>query len=296
MVRVLFFYLGLVLLSMPFFSSCTPRDRAKDVVSVSIAPQAFFVNRLSGGLIEVNVMIPPGASHSTYSPTPRQYKKLSDSRLYIGIGHLGYEQAWMPRLGELNPDMYLLDLSSKTSLIAGGCGPHHDHGHHDHVHGVDPHTWMSPAVMLELLPHVKSALIDHFPEYRDTIENNYPALLSEIHNVHEKMKAVTSVLDFRKFLIFHPALTYLARDYGLEQIAIEQDGKEPSPAFLASVIQRAREEGIPVIFVQQEYDKRSAQQVSQEVGIDLVQINPLAYDWIASMHQLIEDINYHLNE
>ncbi|WP_026474531.1 metal ABC transporter solute-binding protein, Zn/Mn family [Alkaliflexus imshenetskii] len=276
-------------------SACSGKTRETNVLSVSITPQKFFVDALTDGAIDVNVMIPPGASHATYSPTPQQFRKLSDSRIYIGIGHLGYEQAWMPRLKELNPDMKLLDLSEKTVLISGSCN--HDHHDHDHHHnGVDPHIWMSPRVMLELLPHIKNALTENFPELREIIESNYPALYTKIETLDTRMYEASRDLAHKQFLIFHPALTYLARDYGLEQIAIEQDGKEPSPAFLASVIRKAREEKIPVIFIQEEYDIRNAEMVSREAGIALVQINPLAYDWIQNMETLIETIKVHLNE
>jgi zinc transport system substrate-binding protein len=285
----------IVLYAGILISACSGNERNKNVLSVSILPQKYFVDELSGGAIEVNVMIPPGASHATYSPTPQQFKKLSDSRAYIGIGHLGYEQSWMPRLAELNSEMKLLDLSTKTGLIAGSCD-HHNHDHdHDH-HGVDPHIWMSPAVMLELLPHIKSILIETFPEHKAVVEANYRALYDKIAGCHERMENAVAGLSHKQFMIFHPALTYLARDYGLEQIAIEEDGKEPSPAFLASVIRKAKNENIPVIFIQQEYDIRNAEMISKEAGIALVQINPMTYNWVDGMHELTSVIETYLNE
>ncbi len=284
-----------LLTSTTLILGCGSSESNQKLITVSILPQKYFVDVLTNEAIEVNVMVPPGSSHATYSPTSQQFKKLSDSKLYIGIGHLGYEQAWMPRLAELNKEMKKVILSDHIDLIAGAC--EHDHGHgHGHDHGVDPHIWMSPKAVLDLLPQIKAALIESFPDLKDTIEINYTDLHRAISEVDQRMTTVTSQLPKKEFLIFHPALSYLARDYGLVQTAVEQDGKEPSPAYLASIIKKAKEASIPVIFIQEEYDIRNAQTISEEAGIALVQINPMAYNWFEAMTELAQTLQNHLNE
>lgn len=273
------------------FSGCVNQSEKADTISVSILPQKYFIDVLTGNAVDVNVMIPPGAGHATYSPTPMQFKKLSDSRLYIRIGYLGYEQAWIHRLKELNPKMEDLNLSEKTELIRG---EEILHGDHVHEGGVDPHIWLSPKVMIDLLPDVKQALINNYPQLKDTIEAHYPQLLAEVEGVHQRLSALSGLLTNRKFMIFHPAMTYLARDYGFEQIAIEQDGKEPSPALLAKTIQYARENDIRVIFIQKEYDVRNAQMVSKETGIKLIQVDYLEYNWTDMMNQIIDKLQENL--
>ena len=266
-------------------------QRDKNIISVSILPEKYFIDRLTGEAIEVNVMVPPGASHATYSPTPMQFQKLSDSRLYISIGHLGYEQAWIGRLKELNPDMKNLNLSEKTSLIRGD---EIQHGDHVHEGGIDPHIWLSPKVMLELLPSIKDAIIASFPDLKETVEENYPVLFGEINATHIEMQNVSSSLTSKKFMIFHPALTYLARDYGLVQISIEHEGKEPSPLKLAATIDEALSNRIGVIFIQEEYDVRNAKLISKETGAEMVQINPMAYDWIKSIDEIMTSFQTYL--
>jgi zinc transport system substrate-binding protein len=273
----------LLLIVASIFTGCGPKATVSDVVSVSILPQKYIVDELTWGALDVNVMIPPGASHGTYSPTSQQFQKLSDSKLYIRIGHLGYEQAWIHRLKELNPDMVELNWSDNTDLMHGESS---QHGDHEHEGGVDPHIWMSPAVMLQLLPLTKTALINNFPNLKHTIEANYPKLLSKVEDTHQRLIEGTGSLTSRSFLIFHPALTYLARDYGFEQIPIEQDGKEPSPALLVETIEYAKEKNIRVIFIQQEYDMRNAQLVSEETSTKLVQLDPLAYNWVETMNDV----------
>ncbi len=280
-------YFNILFVSTMVFTGCANRAEKANIVSVSILPQKYFVDKLTGNALEVNVMIPPGAGHATYSPTPLQFKKLSDSKLYIRIGYLGYEQAWIHRLKELNPAMEDLNLSNKTELIRG---EEIVHGDHVHEGGIDPHIWLSPLVMKELLAEMKNSLINNFPQLKDSIEANYKLLMVEVDNIHQRLSNLSGILTSKKFLIFHPAMTYLARDYGFEQIAIEQDGKEPSPALLAETIQYARDHNIRVIFIQKEYDIRNAQLVSKETGIGLVQVDYLEYNWTEMMNRIIDKL------
>ncbi len=268
------------------FYSCgltSEKDR-QAVVSVSILPLEFFIDRLTGGALDVNVMIPPGAGHATYSPTTGQFRKLSESGIYFRIGHLGYERAWIGRMSDMNPDMRVVDLSDGIELIRG---KEIDHGDHVHEGGIDPHIWMSPKVVLELLPVIKAALSEKYPNLAVEVIQNYALLQSEIAAIDAEMRAFTASLESRRFMIFHPALTYLARDYGLEQVSIERGGKEPSPAALSRIIREAKKHEVPVILIQQEFDMRSAALISQESGAALVQINPLAYNWTESMREII---------
>jgi zinc transport system substrate-binding protein len=268
-------------------TSCGQREETPSIVSVSIQPLEYLVDRLTGGSLDVNVMVPSGSSHGTFSPTPLQFQRLSDSNLYIRIGYLGYEQAWIRRLRELNPDMKVVNLSDYTDLIRG---EEIDHGDHVHEGGIDPHIWMSPAVVLGILPVIRDAIAEAFPAYREMIMENYPMLESEVEDIHLVFTGLSETLSKRSFMIFHPALTYLARDYGLEQVSIEHEGKEPSPARLAQLIRKAREYPITVIFIQEEYDIRNARLISEETGARIVQVNPLGYDWLGSMHELAQTL------
>ncbi len=262
------------------------------VVSVSITPLEYFIDRLTDKALDVNVMIPPGASHATYSPTTSQFRKLSDSGIYFRIEHLGYEQAWVNRLSDMNPDMRVVNLMEGLEMIRG---EEIDHGDHVHKGGIDPHIWMSPAVILELLPKMKQAIIDTYPDLQETISANFDVLIDEVSQLDHEMKEATRSLSRKRFMIFHPALTYLARDYGLEQIAVERGGKEPSPAMLSHIIREARKHNIPVILIQREFDVRSADLISRETGAEIVQINPLAYDWTHNMRELMEILKTRLH-
>ncbi len=282
----------LLLVAASILGACVPAEKNEvTVVSVSIEPLKYIVDQLTGEDLDVNVMVPPGASHATYAPTTAQLQKLSDSNLYIQIGHLGYEEAFMSRLAGLNPNMHLLNLSSKVELIRG---PEIDHGDHVHKGGVDPHIWMSPAVMLELLPLIREAILEVFPETATTMEVNYPVLYEEVSKLHNTWEETTQSLRQHSFMIFHPALTYLARDYGFEQVPLERDGKEPSPALLRQIIDQARKHHIGLILIQEEFDTRNAHLISEETGAVLVQINPMAYNWIDEMEEILNTFKVYL--
>lgn len=273
--------------------SCQPAEREMDeaIVSVSIMPLQYFADRLTGEAVDVNVMVPPGASHATYSPSTSQLQKLSDSQLYFRIGHLGYEEAFVHRLESLNPDMRVLNLSDDVRLIRGEVI---DHGDHVHEGGIDPHIWMSPKVMLDRLPAMTEALVEAYPDLEADILANAADLRADIEDLDARLQQLTGEMQQKTFLIFHPALTYMARDYGLHQIPIERHGKEPSPALLRQIITEAREHNAPVIFIQQEFDMRSAELVGAEADVKLVQINPLAYDWIGSINHIMEVFEEHM--
>ena len=272
-------------------AGCAEREAPEPVISVSIAPLHYFVDRLTGEALEVNVMVPQGASHGTYSPTARQMQRLSDSGIYFQVPSLGYEQAFIRRLNEMNPDIKHVDLGYHVELIRG---ERIDHGDHFHEGGIDPHIWMSPKVMMDLLPVLRDVILEIYPEQEEAINDNYPYVLADVERIHFEMQEITQSLSQRRFMIFHPALTYLARDYDLEQVSIEHEGKEPSPAQLSHLIRHARAENVPVIFIQEEYDIRNARLVAEETGAEVVQINPLAYDWVLEMEKLSQNLNIYL--
>ncbi len=289
-----FFGIIAIVLMFPvvmFLTGCTGNQGDKEIVSVSIPPLKYFVDRLTDNALDVNIMVPQGASHGTYSPTAQQMRKLSDSRAYFRIGYLGYEQNFINKLKELNPTMREVNLSDYTTLIRGEAIIHGDHVHEG---GIDPHIWMSPKVMLTLIPVIRDNLTELYPELEQVITENYPALLSEMESLHTKMDSLTQFLSHKRFLIFHPAMTYLARDYGLEQVSIEHQGKEPTPARLARLIRDAKAEDIPVVFIQMEYDVRNAQLVATETGAAIATINHMQYDWFASIQEIMGHFNNYL--
>lgn len=264
--------------------SCdTSADQAdKRIISVSILPQKYFVEALAGDEFEVNVLIPPGSSPASYDPSPKQMRDLSKSDLYLKMGHLGFEKAWMDNIQRNHQDLKIVDLSAGVEPIETNLR------HGDHFHeGVDPHIWMSPKTAMIMVENMARAIIRYDPACKDMVNKNLEDLKSEISGLDKEFILMSEKLEMKKFIIFHPALTYLARDYGLEQIAMEFEGKEPSAAYMKGLVDRAKSENIKTVFIQKEFDQDRAKQLSKELDARLIQIDPLAEDWVGMMEELV---------
>jgi len=251
------------------------------VISVSIAPFRYFVEQIAGDDFSVNVMVPPGADPHIYEPYPQQMNNLRRSVAYISNGFLGFEMMWLERFYEANPVMRRLSLGEKIDPIES------DHDHEGgHTEGADPHYWLSPRSALVIASSIRDLLAELNPDRAGQYELNYTKLLAGIEEVDRMATGLFADISDRAFMIFHPALGYLARDYALEEIALEHEGKEPSPARMKELIDRALSENIRVIFVQKEHDIRNARALASETGAEVVVIDPLSEDW----HTAVTDI------
>lgn len=251
----------------------------KPTLTVTLEPLRYFTEAIAGDHYEVVSMVPKGSSPESYDPTPQQLVALSRSQAYLRIGYIGFEQAWMKKLEANAPDMKVFDTSRGVDLIRG---EGHWHGDHFHQGGVEPHIWNSTRNASIIADNIYQALCEldstHQEEYKIRLDSLKKTIAQTDANVSTFLKNADST-----FLIYHPALSYFARDYGLNQISIEEGGKEPSPAQLKTLIETCRKEKAHVIFVQQEFDQRNAQLIADELGVNVVSINPLSYDWAEEM-------------
>ncbi len=268
--------------------ACTAQKTSeKDLVTVSILPQKYIVEKIAGDLVDVQVLVPPGASPSTYSLVPSQMKDLSRSKVWLRIGKIGFEDAWHEKIEQGNPDLKVFDTSRMAEWIAA---EEEVHGDHVHLHGIDPHIWMSPEEVEQIAELTYQALADLYPDKSAAFNTNFEAFRSEIDVLDEDLIRQFDGLENRKFIIFHPALTYLARDYGLEQVSLEIDGKEPSAKHMSQLVKTAKDEGIRVVFIQKEFDQENARQLAEELDGEVVQIDPLNENWEEQIREIAEKL------
>lgn len=267
-----------------FISACGRQVKTGErIISVSIAPFAYFTEQIAGDNFTVNVMVPAGANPHIYEPYPDQIDRLRRSEAYISNGYLGFEMTWMDRFSEMNKSMTKLNLGESIVPIEN----HHDH-EGEHSEGADPHYWVSPLCAMKMALSVRDFLLELDPENGDEYERNYGALLEKIGQVDSMARALSVMEGNRTFMIYHPNLAYLARDYGLKEIAVENEGKEPSPSQLRELIDIAKRENIGMILVQREYDPRNARAVADETGGRVEVIDPLSGDWYSSTTAVIQ--------
>lgn len=267
-------------------TSGTQKSKNKTLF-VSILPLKYFADKIVGDAYKVEVTVPPGVGPETYSPTPKQMILLGESEAYFSVGYLGFEQAWLENFKSTNPQLQIFPVSKGIDLIRGA----EEHGDHSHYQGVDPHIWSSPKAARIIAQNIFDGMVQIDPKNSETYRKNFNMLLMEIGKVDSTVTQLLSKATTKKFLLFHPALGYFARDYGLEQLSIEFEGKVPSPKHLQTIIDAAKAGNIRIILIQKEFDKQNAEIIAKETGSRIIQIDPLDYNWPEQMISIAEKLS-----
>ncbi len=267
----------------------SPGSADKLNITVSIVPQKYFVERIAGERVVVNVMVLPGNNPATYEPKPDQLTALSEAVAYFSIG-VPFEEVWLDKIAAANDRMMMVDTAAGIRRVPvdghykvelGGL-PESD------AEGRDPHIWLSPSLVKIQAQNIYRALAELDPARKTEYEVNLNRFIEDIDDLITDVRETLADVPNRKFIVFHPAWGYFGDDFELEMIPIEVGGQEPSAAELADLITVAREEGIKVIFAQPEFSTQKAEVIAREIGGEVVLINPLAEDWLGNM-RLVAD-------
>lgn len=257
-------------------------------VVVSILPQAHFVKKIGGDFVSVTVLVPPGANPATYEPKPTQMVSISVSKVYFAIG-VPFEQTWLPKVSSVNPSMTVVHTDAGIQKI-----PMHSAHHHgtsqlqmeDNDEAMlDPHIWLSPPLVKIQAKHILNGLRQSDPAHAKIYETNFRRFAEEIDRLDADLHRLFSDLGQVRFLVFHPSWGYFAEAYGLEQIPIEIEGKDPKPAALQALIKEARAGGIKVVFVQPQFSTRNAETIANAINGEVMIADPLATDWAENLRR-----------
>lgn len=266
-----------IFIAFLFFGCAERKVVVENRAVVSIAPLKPLVESILGDDFEVSVLVPQGASPETFEPTPKQLREVETARFVFGTGLLEFEQELLHRIAR---NEQIINLSQGIELIAGTCShAHHahtttcEHGHH-HAHGIDPHIWCSPKALGKMAENTYNAIAREMPD-STKYEERYTTLCIKLLELDEEVSELCRQSPRSTFFIYHPALTYLARDYGLTQVAVEHEGKEPSAKHLANIIEQAHAEGVKHIFYQSEFPASSVEVICKDTNTTAVEINPL---------------------
>jgi len=283
------FFAALFLSSPPVYPESLRNSKARIKSFVSILPQAYFVERVGGEQVDVSVLVGPGHSPATYEPTPKQMAELGKARLYFRIG-VPFENVWMARISRANPNMKVIDTRRGIKLLPmkGYDRDQTEQRHHDSKVTKDPHIWLSLRLVKVQAQNICQALISEDPAHRAYYETNLRTFLHDLDKLDAEITEILKGLKARKFMVFHPAWGYFAHDYGLKQIPIEVEGKDPSARALAELIKYAKDEGIRVIFVQAQFSAKNAEAVARAIGGRIVRIDPLAKDYLYNIRKIAE--------
>ena len=259
-------------------------------VFVSIIPQKYFVEKIGGEFVEVSVMVHPGASPAVYEPKAAQMVALSGARVYFAVG-VPFESVWLERIMAANPALIVVPTEKGIQKRAM-------RGYHSEEQGIaitkkrhdhqlrDPHIWLSPPLVMVLVRNILDALCRIDPSHSAAYETNYKQFIIELVELDiEIMKVFAGHGRGMAFMVFHPAWGYFAEAYGLEQLPIEMEGKEPKPAELQGLIKHAQRRGIRIIFVQPQFSAKSAKTIAKAIGGEVAYADPLAPDWAENLRK-----------
>lgn len=261
------------------------KKQESNVITVSILPQKTFVEKIAGDDFEINLLIPPGSSPAAYTLLPSQLKDISRSAVWFRIGYIGFEHSWKDKIAQANTNMKVVNLSEGLDLIAE---KEERHGDHVHLDGVDPHVWLSPILAKQMAKRILDELIDLKPEKTSEYKANYMRFVKECDQLNIDIKNKLKPYAGQKFIVFHPSLSYYAREYGLEQYSLESGGKEPTPQQLKNVVDLAKKENIKIIYIQSEFDREHARVFAQEIGGDIIQVWPLNPAWEENLRNMTD--------
>ncbi len=266
-------------------------------VCVTIAPQAFFVKKIGGDLVDPTILVPAGADPHSYEPKPGQMKAVAKAKAYFALG-ISFEDAWLSRLKSANPGLFVVSTQEGVDKIPMAAHSHEQHeetgeehkvetengqqeAHHDHEAMLDPHIWLDPNLVKIQAENIEKGLAQADPAHAAVYAANLKSFLEELTALDADIKALFAKAPAKdkSFIVFHPSWGYFAKAYGLTQVPIEVEGAEPSPRELAEIIEHAKENNVKVIFAQPEFSDKSAQTVAAETGARVARLDPLAENW-----------------
>lgn len=267
-----------LLLLVLCLGACPARAGAPALgVVVSVAPQKYLAERLGGERVRVTAMVGAGQEPHGYEPTPRQLAALAGAQLYFALD-TPFERQWLERMRAANPAMRVVqtDRGIARRPLGQGLGEGEE---------LDPHVWVAPLLGLRIAENMRQALVAADPSGRALYEANFAGLAAELEALDAELRARFAAAPRRTFLVFHPAWGYLAQAYGLTQLAVEVEGREPGPRSLERVIAAAREAGVGTVFVQPQFSPAAAETVAQALGGSTEEIDPMAEDYLAGLRR-----------
>jgi len=275
--------------SIIHLASCNSGENIKNAdkkikIYVSILPQKYFVEKIGGPLVDVYVMVRPGQNPHTYEPTPKQMSSFSDTDIYFPIG-VTFENIWLDKIASSNPGLKIVSTYEGIKRRTIEKHSHEKEGegsgdsHNSHSESLDPHIWLNPNLVIRQAKIIADALIQLSPENKAALEKNLNLFAQEMTDLDQSIRKELMGIKSKAFLVFHPTWGYFTDEYGLEQIAIEKEGKEPSARHLAEIIEMAKKKNIKIIFVQAQFSRTYAESIATAIGARVISVDPLSADY-----------------
>jgi zinc transport system substrate-binding protein len=259
------------------------RNSEKPVVTVSILPIKTFVEEIAGNDFEINVLLAPGASPADFTLVPSQLKDIVRSEVWFRIGYIGFEFSWKEKIEQANRNMKVVNLSEGLDLITDEYLPS---GKKSSTGGINPHTWLSPTLVKQMAANITEELVLLNPEKEEEYRENLSRFVQKVEALDAEIRAALKPYKGRQIILFHPSLSYFAREYGLVQYSLEPGGKEPTPQRMAALVDFAQKEDIGVIYIQSDFDRNQARVFAEEIDGEVVEMWPLNPEWFDNLREI----------
>jgi zinc transport system substrate-binding protein len=306
--------MGVFWLGLP--ANAEVKTAVKVKAFVSILPIAYFVDRVGGPNVEVSVLVGPGQDPHTFEPTPRIIAKLADAQVLFKLG-FPFEETLIKKVGATFKNIQVVDLQQGIKLIPmteeeaeeaehghkhgekreHGHGTAEEHGRHHHEAGeMDRHTWLDPQLAKIQARTIADTLIRIDPTHKDQYEQNLKDFQTDLDTVHEQLVKALAPVKGKSFFVFHPAYGYFGNAYGLKQVAVQLEGREPSARQLARLIELAKEKEVKVVFVQPQFSKKGAESLAKAIGATVAPLDDLAWDYLKNLKEMALKIDSALRD
>lgn len=260
-------------------------NESQHYVLVSVAPHKFFVEKIAGDTVKVGLIVPQGSSAHTYEPTPKQVLKISKAEAWFRIGE-GFEAKVLKVLTAHNPHLVVADLRTNVDMISAD--PHSGH-HCCHCNSQDLHIWLSAREAKAQATTIANTLSKMYPENKEFYQRSLISFLQELDSLDNEISTILSTMKNRTVFVSHPAYAYFCRDYALDQLSLEVDGKDPTPQTLNMILNQARNKHIKKIFIQAQYSNKGAKLFAKELNAELVMLEPYSENFIDSMRNIAQN-------
>ncbi|WP_298062460.1 zinc ABC transporter substrate-binding protein [uncultured Rikenella sp.] len=266
----------------------------EEVVYVSIAPLKYVVEQIADSGTRIEVLVPETTSPESYEPTVQQIRALADAQAYVSTGLIDFERALSDKIRDIAPNTAVLDLSEEVDVLEGDCS--HSRGHR-HGYGIDPHIWLSPKIVGGMGDRIAELLTAYRPGSASIYKERAERFKKRIDTLDRYIRQTLSGAKRKDFAIGHTSLTYFANDYGLNQIAVETDGKEPSVKAMKQLTDSLQRMGIKAVLFQRQTSDAAARTIARELpGGRAVEFDPLAPDWMGNLYRLTDSLRVILND
>lgn len=261
---------------------------SKPMIAVSILPQGYFVQRISGGMVDCIVLVGPGQDPHSYDPTPAQMASLSRSEAWV-LSNTDFELGLLPKVKNLYPSLTIVDGTDGVAFRK--MAPHTHEGEAAPATPatgleIDRHTWLGRTPAKIMAAHIRDTLVNLDPANKVAYDANYAALVADIDREFDALIPRLAPLKGKTVFVFHPAFGYFFDEFGIEQEAVETGGKEPTAKALSALVEEARKDQVKVIFVQAQFPVSAAKTLADEVGAKVLPLDPLAADWLGNIERM----------